>query len=514
MKTKHLLSMALIAITSVANAQSTVNGTVLAEVDFGAELLDWDGFGVNYVETSQTYDHEKYPQDYGGFSVLSQADKNEILELTFGDDGLQPTIIKLFLDPLHQQTEDGPFDHKRTTSNMRQFAKGGIELSAKRNEQLSFISTLYAGPAYTTEQNTLRGRDIRPDKLDKLADYIGNWADFLINEENMPLKYLSLHNEGESWRRWNLDGSTERTGDDYNVYMSPQVTMDMMRALRENLDKRGLKNVGVTNGETTNWYRFWSWKYAKEIANNKQALKDLSLITSHGFYSGYQYEARWYAPHTSDGIDLVRSKKPSLHAWTTSMSWNLNIVNPNDKPTFIMDPIFLKKIHGNIYEAHVNAIIPWAYLQRPSNWKEPDPNPGCGIKVYDDGTWQIQKAYYYYKQATRAGKPGMKVVEAYANETEIAMIAFEKGKTDNPNAFILANWGGECFDVRIKILDSDAKKFKAYRTSGREVCKELTTAERRYPEGENYQCIGDFEVKDGYLIYEAKPFSATTFFEE
>ena len=36
-------------------------------VDFSKAIREWDGFGVNYVETCQTYDNEKNPQDYGGF---------------------------------------------------------------------------------------------------------------------------------------------------------------------------------------------------------------------------------------------------------------------------------------------------------------------------------------------------------------------------------------------------------------------------------------------------------------
>ena len=41
-------------------------------VDFSRKLRTWDGFGVNYVETCQTYDNVKNPQDYGGFSTLSK----------------------------------------------------------------------------------------------------------------------------------------------------------------------------------------------------------------------------------------------------------------------------------------------------------------------------------------------------------------------------------------------------------------------------------------------------------
>jgi len=36
-----------------------------AEVHFDQKLQTWDGFGVNYVETSSTRDYKKTPQEYG-----------------------------------------------------------------------------------------------------------------------------------------------------------------------------------------------------------------------------------------------------------------------------------------------------------------------------------------------------------------------------------------------------------------------------------------------------------------
>lgn len=54
-------------------------------VDFSVHLQDWDGFGFNYVETAQTVNYETDPQDYSGFSLLSDAQKKEITELVFGE---------------------------------------------------------------------------------------------------------------------------------------------------------------------------------------------------------------------------------------------------------------------------------------------------------------------------------------------------------------------------------------------------------------------------------------------
>ena len=78
---------------------------IKGSVNFNNELQEWDGFGVNYVEVCQTYDNEKNPQDYGGFSTLSENKKDEIIDLIFGENGLKPSILKMFLDPLHQKEE-------------------------------------------------------------------------------------------------------------------------------------------------------------------------------------------------------------------------------------------------------------------------------------------------------------------------------------------------------------------------------------------------------------------------
>jgi hypothetical protein len=90
-----------------------------ATVDFSAKIRAWDGFGVNYVETSQTFNYDKWPQDYGGFSFIDQKAKEEIVDLIFGENGLQPDLVKMFYDPLHQTERGGEFNHERTTANMR-----------------------------------------------------------------------------------------------------------------------------------------------------------------------------------------------------------------------------------------------------------------------------------------------------------------------------------------------------------------------------------------------------------
>jgi hypothetical protein len=111
-------------------------------VDFSRPLREWDGFGFNYVETAHTYDYEVHPQDYGGFSLLDERAKQQIIDLIFGEEGLKVVLLKMFLDPLHQAEPDGPFDHDLSTRNMLDFAGRGLEKTRERGADLTIITTL------------------------------------------------------------------------------------------------------------------------------------------------------------------------------------------------------------------------------------------------------------------------------------------------------------------------------------------------------------------------------------
>lgn len=149
----------------------------------------------------------------------------------------------------------------------------------------------------------MRGRDLDPAHRYDVAAYMIDWVRFLREEEGLPVRYLSLHNEGEDWERWPADGATRGwPGHDYNLYWPPEQVVDFLRFMRSMLDAAGLQEVGLTPGETTNWFRFAAWGYAGAIADDAGALANLGLITSHGFL-GSDINNRWYGPHTSRGID-------------------------------------------------------------------------------------------------------------------------------------------------------------------------------------------------------------------
>lgn len=458
---------------------------VRASVDFSHALRSWDGFGVNYVETAQTPDYSADPQEYGGFSLLSESDRQEILDLVFGEDGLRPGLVKMFLDPFHQTEPGGDFDHERTTRWMRHFVRGGLERTKSRGEDLTIITTLYGPPAFVTRQKFIRGRDLDPSRMQDLADYVTDWVRYLKQHEGFPVRYVSLHNEGEDWRRWPADGRSPNweAGHDYNLFWPPGQVVEMIPLLRKTLDRAGAGDVGVTPGETSNWYRFSAWGYADAIAADDQALAHLGLITSHGFYGGSY--GRWFGEHRSVGTDLLRGKRPGLHAWVTSTSWSR------------MDADNIKEMHGNIYTAKVNAIIPWACIQRPEKWVGGDPNPGTAFRVYENGRYEVMPGYYFYKQVCRAGQPGMAVAWTAAMDSEMALIAFAANGTRHPDALVVTSLSKEDRRIVVEVKGSAAGSFEAFRTTD---------------SGERYRSLGEFNLESGKLSYDIPARSVTTFF--
>ena len=467
-----------------AHTQALDFTAVDAEVDFARSLRDWDGFGFNYVETAQTRDYAEYPQEYGGWSLLSEDDRARVVDLVFGNDGLKVGLIKMFLDPFHQDEAGGAFDHATTTVNMRAFVRAGLERTRDDGRDLTIITTLYGPPAYMTKQKVWRGRDLDPDHADDLALYLVDWVRYLRKEEGLPVAYVSLHNEGESWRRWNREGITDYAGHDFNLYWPPGQVVDFLKRLPPVLEKAGLGDVGVTPGETTNWYRFGTWGYADAIAADPEALAGMALVTSHGFYSGGY--GRWFGEHKSTGIDLLREARPELHTWVTSTSWSQ------------MDSRNVKEMHGNIYTAKVNGIVPWAGIQRPPHWVEGDPNPGSAFRVSEEGDLEVRRGFFVYKQVSRAGQPGMSVAWTRAMDSEIAVIGFGADGTTNPDAVVIVNIGEEVRKVRLAVHGSNSTAFQGYRTTddGRD----------------NFADVGRHAVDGGAIVYEAPAGSVTTFF--
>lgn len=469
------------------------------KIDFSKKIREWDGFGFNYVQLSQSTDFVKDPQEYGGFSIITEEKRKEILDLVFGENGLKPGVIKMFFDPFHQ-TEDhlnkpgvenldmSNYDHETSTKWVRDFVKEGLQISREDGRDLEIMICLYGMPAWMTLQKQVRGRDIDPKYAEELAKYMASYAKFLRENDGLPVKYISIHNEGEDFTRWPEDGTNIDVGSgvDYNAYWSPEFVRDFIKILDKVLKANGLSDVKPTPGETSSWTRFFSWGYADVIADDEEAVNALGIITSHGFAGNLMGDV-WYGDHRSVGIDILREKRPELHSWVGSTSWSN------------MDARFVYEIYGNIYVAKNNSIIPWAGVQRPLHWKGGDPNPGNAIQINEDGNYEVRDGYYYYKQVCPVGRPGMAVVRTSSTDTQTCAIAFAQNGTSYSNAFVLVNTSLEGKRFDLTVLGNSSREFAVYRTSDTEKNLELEDI-----------TIGD----DHTYTYYAPANSVTTFTEK
>lgn len=70
--------------------------------------------------------------------------------------------------------------------------------------------------------------------------------------------------------------------------------------------------------------------------------------------------------------------------------------------------------------------------------------------INEDGTYQVLPGYYFYKQVTRAGQPGMAVARATSMSSERTVIAFSSNGTDNPDVFVIIN-NSEGWDQKVQV---------------------------------------------------------------
>jgi hypothetical protein len=227
------------------------------------------------------------------------------------------------------------------------------------------------------------------------------------------------------------------------MYWPSSQVVDFLRFMRPMMDRAGLKDVGLTSGETSSWDRFGIWGYSWAIGNDPEALANLGLITSHGFGGQRQ--------NNGIGPAYLRLKRPELKSWTTSTTWGL------------MDTSLLENIRQNIYDVKVNAVIPWATIQT-NTWVGGDPNPGTAFRVDGKGGYTIEPGYYYFKQVSRIGQPGMRVAEAFSDDADLKLIAFASGGTANPDGFAVFNLSQRPRDVIIAVHGSSNKAWQAFET--------------------------------------------------
>jgi O-glycosyl hydrolase len=341
-----------------------------------------------------------------------------------------------------------------------------------------------------TQQKYLLGRDLDQDEKYEVAEYMASWAKYLIEKEKIEVRYISFHNEGDAYYRWPRDGSNPGEDHrDYNLYWPPEQVADFLKITRKVLDANGLKEVGLSPGETQTWYRFDQWGYARAIVDDPEALENLDIMTSHSFAVTNIPNSVYYGDYRSIGQDLVHQHKANVPVWITSRPWT-------DGPDFI------ENLRRDIYECKANGIIPWAFVAGARQWLGSDYTYKDGsmdraFLIKEDGSLEISSLYYYYKQISRAGQPGMEVAEVINYDPALGAVAFKATDDRQKNAFVLVNKSEDNKEVELNIHGHEGSQFQLFRTM----------------EGENYKNLGTLKYNNGIVMYQCPPRSVTTFFE-
>ena len=405
----------------------------------------------------------------------------------FGNEGLRPGIIKIFLDPFHQKIHESrpnddllidleEYDHITGTESIRHFCRHALSTVKDWGGNLKIITTILGPPPYMTRQKELSGRDLDPVHRADYARYMVSWVKYLIEQEDFPVKFLSLHSNGEDWSLWNAQGLIS-SPKHYNLYWPPEQVTDFLKLVRRLLEGNGMQQVGLTPGETRNWIHFQDWGYSDAIMDDPQALDSLGLLTSNGNTPANGDCFDW----RSAAVDLIREQRPDVHAWVTSMgpaSDNIELV---------------WKIRNYIYGSKVNAIISNI---GEDNFFEGKSGTGTGIIGNHNGTYTLQPRYYYLKPVYRAGQPGMAVCQVACNSPCIFLLAFSANTTRNPDSFVIINSDASEWEFPIEIRGSASGSFTLYRTS----------------DSENYTKLGPIKIKEGKILYKTPPRSVSVFF--
>lgn len=462
--------VATLAVAALASPLLATESTATASVDFSKTLQVWDGFGVNYVETAQTRNYEDWAQDFGGFSKLSEAERQQLMDALYGPDGLGLALHKIFLDPWGQAAPDAPYEFERTTKWSRYFLREAVKRTSAEGRELRILTTLYGPPAWATQQRKLLARDFDPAQADALAKYMAAWVKFLQDKEGVQVEFLSLSNEAKDATFFTEDGMGPRGNSDYNIAWKEDEMINMMRRMRVLLPKVGFTPTEPTGWDGANYYPF---------TRTKELCDALGIVAAHSFGRSDQWGP--------DFVKKAREKKPGIPVWTTSHDWRQGGVD------------FALHTYTQIYTVGVNGIITWQVSKNLSEWRPAPKNPNAAIMMRPSGKPELGRAYFILKQLSRAGQPGMAVAQTAAEHEKVRLMAFASNGTRHPNSLILVNNGDVAISLRLAVSGISASTWHARRTD---------------ESAEQWRALEPLRAQEkGSIVTELPPKSVTTLFQ-
>lgn len=464
-----LVSSTLGAVAGLGAASGAPAAAGQIAIDFGITIRTWDGFGVNYIEGGHTADPEREYEDYGGFSRLAESRRQEVMDLLYGpltgdlaDLGMGLALHKIFLDPHHQAAPDGAFvGPSKSTEMSRYFLLEAAKRLKARGRTLDVLTTYYGVPAWATTTGKFHWRDVAPERYEPLAAYMAKWIVYLRRDllaaefaSTVRVRAAAVTNEGEFPERWNEDGSP-KPATDYNAYWPPAALAKFLPILRAALERHGVGDIKVMPTETAGWDYLGLTRGGERIAST--LLGDPAARASIGIVGGHSFGSSGAPGAHAVGV-FRGALGEHLQAWTTSHDWKTG------------DLAFAELTRRQVYDIGVTGMITWAATKRVAAWEFYTNRPAnrqCAVLVNDDGTMTIQSGFYYYKQATRAGQPGMAV--ALVDERRgggVRAMAFARNGTTHPDAWVLINPDATSKTVEVALKGTTFRRFEGFRTSG------------------------------------------------
>ncbi len=457
---------------------------IRAYVDFSKTIREWDGFGISFLN-SLCIKPDPVPSLFKSENnLIDENSFKKIAELIFGLDGLKISIIKTFISlskqkqfSFHYNENDSvnkseisftPFDQETST-----FCEMAYKASMSWGATIQLLCTFTNPPGWMTRQKITGGRDLDPSHRIDYAHIMAASIKYLLNN-NLPVKYLSIHHHGEDWHKWDENG--QKSNDLlYSLYWPPEQVADFIKLLRRMLDKNDLANIALTSGETC-CLRFTDWGYANAITEDPSVLESLGLISS--CTSTIEFDNKTIAVQ-SYGIDELQNKHPGLRLWITNDSYSS------------VDSQVLSQIRHFIYNSRTNAVFVGNLFNSATDLKE-----SPFLFTYVNDNLSVSDSYYYLKILCRAGQSGMMICTVACNLPGVSLIAFSSNNTKNHDSFVILNACANEFLFPIEIRGSVNESFNVFRTSS----------------FEKFINLGIVKVKEGKINFKITPFSATAFY--
>ena len=146
---------------------------------------------------------------------------------------------------------------------------------------------------------------------------------------------------------------------DYNAYWRTDEVNEFIKVLSKELQNSGINDVGVTNGEPSNWTRFYNWGYAEALFDDKQALSDLALLTTHGFINGD------YDKLSMSGILFKEEFGKNLEEVKQEVIYTGD--SPNDGPMFACFPNSVGVANVRQFEGKMANLPAWV-TEKEGGW--------------------------------------------------------------------------------------------------------------------------------------------------